>query len=225
MSSSTGVRSEYHHGDLRNALIAAAAELARGGGPDSVTIRAAARAAGVTPTAAYRHFAGQEKLLEAAQHEALARLLSAMNDELRALPDKDAAVARALGRLAAIGRGYIRFATAEGGLFRTAFSCEGLPMPPEEPAGPEHEPNPFHTLVTVMDELVEVGYLPIERRPMAEFAAWSSVHGIAMLFLDGPMRHADEQLRTEALNRTMLIFVEGLAGTALTEELRTVITG
>jgi AcrR family transcriptional regulator len=66
MESSAGKRG-YHHGDLRNALVAAAAELAAKGGPQSVTIRAAAREVGVTPTAAYRHFAGHEDLLNAAK--------------------------------------------------------------------------------------------------------------------------------------------------------------
>src|SRR4051794_6031513 len=67
-------RATYHHGDLRNALVSAAADLAERGGPDAVTVRAAARAAGVTPTAAYRHFAGHAELLDAAKHEALERM-------------------------------------------------------------------------------------------------------------------------------------------------------
>lgn len=52
----TGGRSRYHHGDLRNALIEAAVELATEGGPERVVLREAARSVGVSPTAAYRHF-------------------------------------------------------------------------------------------------------------------------------------------------------------------------
>lgn len=183
---------------------------------------------GVTPTAAYRHFAGKEELLEAAKQEALARLLTAMNTELRAQPQREDPLARALGKLTAIGRGYVRFAMADQGLFRTAFSCDGLDMPTDQPTnggeGQGAEDNAFAVLVAVMDELVQVGYLPPQRRAMAEFAAWSTVHGLAMLFLDGPMRHAEEVVREEAMARTLLIFVEGLAGATLSPEQRAIIT-
>lgn len=214
------VRDSYHHGDLRNALINAAADLASSGGPDAVTIRAAARAVAVTPTAAYRHFAGQEELLEAAKDQALVRLTAAMDAELRAMPAIDDHLMRAIGKLAAIGRGYVNFATAQAGLFRTAFACEGLGLPPGAPGAGDDEfsANPFQTLVDVMDELVEVGYLPAERRPMAEFAAWSTVHGIAMLLLEGPLREADAAMREHVLFRAMLIFVEGLGGHTIAQE-------
>src|SRR5690242_15991484 len=74
VTTSGTARATYHHGDLRNALIGAAADLAERGGPDAVTIRAAAREVGVTPTAAYRHFAGQADLVDAAKAEALQRM-------------------------------------------------------------------------------------------------------------------------------------------------------
>ena len=57
-------RSTYHHGDLANALAAAAAQLAREGGPDAVVLREAARRVGVSATAAYRHFASHNDLFE-----------------------------------------------------------------------------------------------------------------------------------------------------------------
>ena len=180
--------------------------------------------AAVTPTAAYRHFAGKEELLEAAKQEALDRLLTAMNTELRDQPAREDPLARALGKLTAIGRGYVRFALADQGLFRTAFSCDGLDMPSGQSTDGDSEGNAFAVLVAVMDELVEVGYLPQQRRAMAEFAAWSTVHGLAMLFLDGPMRHAEHEVREEAMARSMLIFAEGLAGTTLTADLRAIIT-
>jgi AcrR family transcriptional regulator len=80
-------RSGYHHGDLRNALVDAASKLAERGGPDAVTIRAAAREVGVTPTAAYRHFSGHEGLLEAAKYASLRRMTKAMRRRLAAVPD------------------------------------------------------------------------------------------------------------------------------------------
>ena len=210
--SGRGAKRSYHHGDLRNALISAAAELAASGGPSSVSIRAAARLVGVTPTAAYRHFAGQEELLGAAKDSALVQLTDAMTKELAARPQSEDPVRYALGSLAALGRGYIAFARAEPGLFRTVFSWEG-PL-----AGNSEErtkSNPFQLLLSSLDELVAVGYLSPERRPMAEFAAWSVVHGLAVL-LDGPMRDLPLEQRDEAIVKSMLILAHGLSGKGLT---------
>ena len=67
-------RTTYRHGDLRRALLEAAVELARTGGPDAVVLREATRRAGVVPNAAYRHFSGREDLLEAVRATALATL-------------------------------------------------------------------------------------------------------------------------------------------------------
>ncbi|MGH3763486.1 TetR/AcrR family transcriptional regulator [Actinophytocola sp.] len=203
----------YHHGDLRNALIEAAAELAAQGGPGEVSIRAAARQVGVTPTAAYRHFAGKEELLGAAKEAALEELSAAMNKELSARPRPDDPVRFALGSLAALGRGYIAFARAQPGLFRTVFSWEGPPRDPDK-ATPS---DPFGLLLESLDELVAVGYLSVERRPLAEVAAWSMVHGLSTL-LDGPLRDMPAELREEAIVKAMLILANGLAGNGLTPE-------
>lgn len=212
-SGSTGRRKRpYHHGDLRNALISAAAELAAQGGPGSVSIRAAARLVGVTPTAAYRHFAGQEELLGAAKDSALAELTEAMTKQLAARPRSEDPVRYALGSLAALGRGYIAFARAQPGLFRTVFSWQG-PLAGDSEA--RTRSNPFQLLLASLDELVAVGYLTPERRPMAEFAAWAMVHGLAAL-LDGPMRDLPPQVCEEAIVKAMLIFVDGLSGNGLT---------
>ncbi|HEV7626499.1 MAG TPA: helix-turn-helix domain-containing protein, partial [Streptomyces sp.] len=71
-------KSAYHHGDLRNALIEAATDLARDGGPEAIVLRAVARRVGVSPTAAYRHFAGQAELLHAVKELGQQRLTESM---------------------------------------------------------------------------------------------------------------------------------------------------
>ncbi|MQA08795.1 MAG: TetR family transcriptional regulator [Pseudonocardiaceae bacterium] len=217
---SESARRGYHHGDLRNALIEAAAQLALDGGPESVTIRAAARAVGVTPTAAYRHFAGHEELVEAAKQQAMEHLTGAMAAEIRSRPDIDDRTLRALSDFAAIGRGYLNFALDHPGLFRTAFSRGGPLLPPPEEQTAE---SPFRKLVDAMDELVNVGYLPAERRPLAELTAWSMVHGLAMLVLEGPLREIDEQTRHQVLLRSIEIMGSGLSGSPLPAELRAVL--
>ena len=182
-------RSTYRHGDLRRALLEAGIELARAGGPDAVVLREATRRVGVVPNAAYRHFASHHDLLQAVSAAALSQLAVGMERELgRLRPDQSPAdFARA--SLRAIGTAYLRFARTEPGLFRTAFA---VPRSSEVTADPAMAGkgglNPFQLLGVALDRLVEAGVLPPERRPGAEYLAWSSVHGLAMLVLEGPLQ-------------------------------------
>ncbi|GAA1525312.1 WHG domain-containing protein [Nocardioides humi] len=208
MTSTSTARRSYHHGDLRNALARAAAELAATGGPDAVTIRGAARAVGVTPTAAYRHFENQSDLLEAARALAMDGMVAVTAEYLQQVPDDDDPVVRATARLRSSGRGYIRFALAEPGIFRTCFTGRL-----REPAGPPmaDPPAPYVLLGTILDELVDAGYLDPADRPGAEAAPWSAVHGLAMLLVDGPLKDFDEDEREAAIERTLDMAVRGLA--------------
>jgi AcrR family transcriptional regulator len=208
MESSATAKRAYHHGDLRNALAEAATQLAKEGGPESVTVRAAARTVGVTPTAAYRHFNGHEELLHEAKLACITELGAAMRRAVSELPPTGSRLHQALRNLAAAGRAYIAFAAAEPGLFRTAFSQGGavLDKPPDE----ARDDRAFGMLIVLLDELVEVGYLPRERRPMAEVAAWSVSHGLAVLLLDGPLRDVPEQAKEEAVTRSLLMALRGL---------------
>lgn len=186
----------YHHGDLRNALVHAAAELAETGGPEAVTVRAAARHVGVTPTAAYRHFTNHEELLDAAQEQAQRTLFGAMAETMADLGPQ----AHPITRLGAVGRGYITFALREPGLFRTAF------------CGDQQTPSPaFELLAGVLDELVAVGFLDPADRPDAEYAAWSSVHGMASLIIDGVLDDLDDAGKDQAIRRTLAVIERGLA--------------
>ncbi|MFI7664035.1 TetR/AcrR family transcriptional regulator [Nocardia sp. NPDC049526] len=187
--------SPYHHGDLRNALVRAAAELAETGGPEAVTVRAAARHVGVTPTAAYRHFTNHEELLNAAQEQAQHTLFGAMAETMAS----SAPQADAITRLGAVGRGYITFALREPGLFRTAFCGDRMPSPA------------FDLLAGLLDELVDVGFLDPADRPDAEYAAWSTVHGMASLIIDGVLDDLDDAARDSAIHRALTVVERGLA--------------
>jgi len=209
-------RATYRHGDLRRALIEAGVALAREGGPDSVALREATRRAGVVPNAAYRHFASHAELLHAVRAEALAAVARAMEAELerasRAHPAGRSAtskVIRARARLRAVGLGYIRSAVAEPGLFRVAFRspAAAIETSPDPAKAGESGLNPFELLGTVLDELVSAGALPAERRPHAEYVAWSAVHGLAMLVLDGPLQGAG-RAQVQALATRVLDMVE-----------------
>src|ERR1700726_4043147 len=128
-------RKTFRHGDLRNALIAAGIEMARAGGPNAVVLREATRQAGVSPNAAYRHFASQAELLDAVRSACLSRVAAAIEDEMKKCRPGRNPQAFARRSLRAVGMGYLGFAMREPGMFRTAFS-----VPP-----PVHSPNPANT--------------------------------------------------------------------------------
>ena len=208
-------RPTYHHGNLRKALVEAGTRLAEQGGPEHVGVRAAAREVGVTPTAAYRHFADADELRSAVKDRAFQALAEAVQAEVASVADPGAGDAGSAGdagdvaarRLEAIGRGYVHFALAEPGLFRTAFGQGGGTIPTD--SGAETR-SAFALLVEVLDDLVIAGWLPADRRPLAEIAAWSAVYGLARLLLDGPLAPLPGDVREAALQRTLAMIREGI---------------
>jgi AcrR family transcriptional regulator len=211
VTTSASSRTTYHHGDLRNALVRAASDLAERGGPDAVTIRAAARAVQVTPTAAYRHFAGHAELLDAAKRDALERMGVTILEVLGTPPADADPVEAALHRMRAGGRGYVRFALAEPGLFRTAF-CRSDHDDLEDAATRLADAPPYAFLSDALDELVAVGWLDPALRPHAETPAWAAVHGLSLLLLDGPYRALSEAEHEVLIDATLDAVLRGLAG-------------
>lgn len=197
----------YHHGDLRHALIEAGLEMARAGGPESVVLRAATRQAGVTANAAYRHFADRDALL----HEVCTRAQSAVARAIEAELDQiDAAdpAGRARARFRAVGIGYVRFARAEPGLFRTAFFFpEDLRRSQSREGAGDSGRNPFQLLSDALDEMGAAGLMDADARRGAEFVAWSAVHGLAILAISGPLR-ATPGDRIDALMAKLVVTIE-----------------
>ncbi|WP_234825537.1 TetR/AcrR family transcriptional regulator [Mycolicibacter senuensis] len=133
----TATKTGYHHGDLCAALIDAGLQLTRTGGPDALTIRAATRRAGVSPNAAYRHFADREALLTAvatAIHDKMAARM------LKPVSRRGSAQTRARDQLRAVGLGYIEFALNEPGWFAVAFFGGSASLDAgEAKLGPPHQ--------------------------------------------------------------------------------------
>ncbi|WP_323746989.1 TetR/AcrR family transcriptional regulator [Catenulispora pinisilvae] len=154
-------RNTYHHGDARAALVQAAFDLARAGGPPTVTLRAAARHVGITAAAVYRHFTTVEELLEVVKRRAL-RLLAERLDEAVSLSEGEGAgggepAAPDRTRTRAIAEAYLSFAREHPGLF--GMACHG-------------------GLTAARDLVAEhVGDAP---RP-TRLAVWSAAHGVALL--------------------------------------------
>src|SRR6185369_11009762 len=203
-------RETYHHGDLANALTVAATQLARDGGPEAVVLREAARTVGVSATAAYRHFAGHGDLIHAVKDNAQEALAESMRAGLTTSEPSNDPAGEALRQLYAIGIGYLRFALAEPGLFRTAF-CRADKGSEEQAA--ERAASPAYQLLSeTLDRLVSAGLLPPERRPYAEIFAWSCTHGLATLIVDGPLSNLPDDERDAAIQRCLDGVVHGLIG-------------
>jgi AcrR family transcriptional regulator len=186
-------RTTFRHGDLRRALLDAGLAMARSGGPEAVILREATRQAGVVPNAAYRHFGNQAELLTSVRSACISMLAVEIEAEMNKLrPGKDAA-SYARRSLRAVGAAYMSFALREPGLFHTAFS---VPAPVfQQPPNPENAGatglNPFQLLTLALDRMAAAGILRPKDRPGAEFLAWSTVHGMSILMLDGPLRGID----------------------------------
>lgn len=206
-SRTTRRRATYHHGDLRAALLQAGIELAREQGPEAVVLREATRRVGVSPNAAYRHFADRDALLDAVCDSSQARLAEWIERRQAEIPDADPATT-ARARLRAIGTAYVEFAVEEPGLFRAAFR---VPADLERAHSPERAGSsgrtPFELVNAALDDFVSAGIMPAHRREHAEVLAWSAVHGLAGLVTEGPLRALPRQA-VDALTQRVIDMVE-----------------
>ena len=182
-------RAHYHHGDLRHALLSAALKLVARKGVEGFSLREAARAVGVSAAAAYRHFEDKSALLASLAIEGHGRLATKMEEAIARAPAAPGTPARAVAELSAIGRAYVEFAVANPSHFRVMFGpwCEH-PPPGELPPGvlPLGR-DPFQLLVDTLDGMVRAGAIAPAAREGAEFAAWSAVHGLSSLLVEGTL--------------------------------------
>ncbi len=178
-------------------------------------LRDVQRMAGVSNSAAYRHYADRDALLAAVREYAEARLADAMAARLTAVPSRGPKSKRALGRLRATGQGYIDFALAEPGLYRTAFAhSDSSPEDPASQTGGDgttlNSHHPFQILIGCIDDLVSTGVVSADRRDGLDEAAWAAVHGLSTLFLDGPLSVADAARKQQITDRLLDVIAEGL---------------
>ncbi len=177
---SGGLRGSYHHGNLRRALLDAALALVEREGAEALTLRAAARLAGVSQAAPYRHFKDKEALLAAVAEEGF----RAMTETMRraAAPQAE----DSLGRLRACGLAYVEFATSHPAHFRVMFgrvaadrsAHQGL----MEAAG-----EAFGLLVAAIRDCQAAGTVRDGNPEELALCAWSATHGLAALAVDGQL--------------------------------------
>jgi AcrR family transcriptional regulator len=198
-------------GAVRDGLVAAGLELARTGGPDAVVLREATRMVGVVPNAAYRHFADRDELLAAVCAAAMGELADRMAADVARVPGPHGDADAARGRLGAIGTAYLEFAREEPGWFATAFALpqqHGYGAPDD---GTRRDRTPLGQLRTVLDELVDAGVLRPQRRDGIEYPIWSTVHGLAVLAGQGPLRDVPDATRHRLDELTFTFIGEALA--------------
>lgn len=201
---------------LRELLIEAGVTLAREGGPDALVLRETARRVGVSHNAAYRHFANREDLLKAVADRARAELAGTMRQRLADVDPADRSLQAAKRRLHLAGRAYVQFATAQPGLFRTAFTGPGLTAKSEHhprTAGliaSERRLGPFELLQRQIEQLVQTAGLSPPARRYASLVAWAAMHGLSMLALDGQLDGLSDQERDEVVDRLVRMIDAGL---------------
>jgi AcrR family transcriptional regulator len=176
-SRSTPRKEAYHHGDLRQALLDATLRLVDQHGPQGFTLRAAARAAGVTPSATYHHFEDKDALLAAVAEEGF-ELFRVVLEEAAKRP---APSARERSRN--VGVAYVLFAVKHPTRFRVMV---GFGVQARMRRG-RLAPNAIATYQLVRNVLVEgLRRIPDEDISEAEVLGWwSVVHGLAFLAIDG----------------------------------------
>jgi AcrR family transcriptional regulator len=168
----------YHHGDLRAALLDEAAAMIAEGGAGSVTMRALGRRLGVSRAAAYRHFEDKTALMVAVATAGFSRL----RDRLQAV---DAGAPRSsVERIRRMGEEYVRFALENPAHYRLMYGREGLArrdVPELREAGNAL----FEHLVDVIQAYQDSGMIKRQDPRAQAYVAWSAVHGLASLLLDG----------------------------------------
>lgn len=199
-----GGRRSYHHGNLREALVDAALDLIAEKGPAGFTFAEAARQAGVSPAAPYRHFRDRDALMaDVAKRgfERFERQLATAWDDGR--PDLRLAFER-------VGKAYLAFARDEPAYFSAMFES-GLSIS-EHRELQDAGDRAFAVLRGACEALVAA--MPAAKRPPAMMMAlhvWSLSHGIASLFARGDVaRRALPMAPEELLEAATLIYLEGL---------------
>jgi AcrR family transcriptional regulator len=194
----------YHHGNLKEALLRAALELIAKKGPAGFTFAEAARWAGVSPAAPYRHFRDRDELLSSVALRGFHQFEAALS---KAWDDGRPEVFSALERL---GKAYLDFARTEPAYYSAMFEA-GVPLA-SNPELREAGDRAFAVLRSAAEKLC--AQMPPRSRPPALMVAlhiWAVAHGIASLFGRGDAaRRSLPMSPEELLEAETLIYLKGL---------------
>jgi len=197
----------YHHGNLKEALVRAALELIAKKGPAGFTFAEAARWAGVSPAAPYRHFRDRDELIADVARRGFEQF------EVTLAHAWDGGRPEAFAAFDRVGKAYLQFARSEPAYYSAMFEA-GVPLdasPDLRSAGDRA----FAVLRTATEHLIAT--MPASRRPpvlMMALHVWALSHGIASLFGRGDAAsRALPMSPEELLEAGVLIYLQGLGMT------------
>lgn len=195
-------KERYHHGNLRQALVDAALRLIEDKGPQGFTLTEAARDAGVTPAAVYRHFSGREDLIAECARQGFAIFADLMEHAFASRPS-------ALAAFEATGRAYLAFARRFPGHYVAMFES-GI-SPNIDPDLAREAARARGVLEAAAARLSE--HIPPEKRPPASmFSAhvWAMSHGVVELYARGAPGARSPFPPEELLEAGIGIYLRGL---------------
>jgi AcrR family transcriptional regulator len=199
----------YHHGDLRQALIDTAIALVAEQGINNWSLREVARRIGVSHTAPYRHFADRDALLAAVGEKGFQELCEHLQQTLRKMPAK--ILNRPDARLQAIGIAYVQYAIAHPCEYEVMFRYS----PKDEsqyPALTQTGKKAFAILVNEIAIGQKASVFRQENPTELALVAWSLVHGLSMLAIDGQLEIPEGKTIDAIANFTTQILNQGMVG-------------
>ena len=205
MKRSTTAGKPYHHGNLAESLLNAVDEIATQFGLEAVTLRGCAKRVGVSPSSAFRHYADKRALLTAFATRALHQLSDAM------AAAKTRAHGEEVDAFHAVGLAYIEFALDKPAFFRAMWREETIYSSDQDYVAAANELG-GHLCGGFVDTIKDED--PESLDPL-ELLAWSSVHGLANLFVDGPVgKGKTKRQKMEKATAMIHAMAPALAGTA-----------
>ncbi len=173
-------RDSYHHGDLKRALTSAALSLVAERGPKGFTLTEAARRAGVSAAAPYRHFTDKAHLLAAVAEQGFLELHTALTASANAGSEPTE-------KLIEIGRAYVRWALGHPDQYRVMFGADTDKT--RHPSLAVAAGQAFAVLLDAIAACQAAGLLRGQEPREAAGPLWSLVHGIASLAIEGELRN------------------------------------
>ncbi|HTX89647.1 MAG TPA: TetR/AcrR family transcriptional regulator [Anaerolineales bacterium] len=195
---------KYHHGDLKNALIEAGAEILSKEGVNGLSLRKVASKAGVSHAAPYAHFPDKQTLIAAISTEGYRRLYEHIDAAVQKHPDDP------LRELFEAAWAYISFAMSDPAHFKVTFSGV-VEKEKDYPAFVEMSKKSFGLVVRIVTDCQAAGILKPGPAEVTAVSVWSLVHGIASLLIEDQISHtvldrmSVRELVIFGLNQTTLV--------------------
>ena len=204
MTESNPTRDTYHHGNLKEALVAAALALIEESGVEQLSVRAAAKRAGVSPAAPFRHFPTKTALLTAVAEQATLRLQVNVQQALREAEHGDA-----LTRFHAIGTAYLDWASANPTHFQIVSNRALIDY---DQSDMRHGNEAIRALMaSLLEEALQTGQLAPGATPgQVRLAARALAYGLARMLVDGhfPEWSGPDQTPIQAMHDALALFMQ-----------------